>query len=81
MTGPGVEPGVERLHLIDLTRSAAACKAVYAGSIPTPASIFFNALALPCQALLCVFGESTFAIHSGGDAETGSVSSPILSLT
>jgi hypothetical protein len=69
------------MHLIDLTERAAACKAVYAGSIPTPASKYFNALALACQALLCVFGESTFAIHSGADAETGSVSSPILSLT
>jgi hypothetical protein len=37
--GPGVEPGVECLHLVDLKRSAAACKAVYAGSIPTSASI------------------------------------------
>jgi hypothetical protein len=36
--GPGVKPGVKRTHLIDLVGSAAACKAVYAGSIPTPAS-------------------------------------------
>jgi hypothetical protein len=38
VTGPGVKPGVKRAHLIDLSDSAAACKAVYAGSIPTPAS-------------------------------------------
>jgi hypothetical protein len=38
VTGPGVKPGVERTHLIDLYDCAAACKAVYAGSIPTPAS-------------------------------------------
>jgi hypothetical protein len=38
VTGPGVKPGGKRTHLIDLIRSAAACKAVYAGSIPTPAS-------------------------------------------
>jgi hypothetical protein len=31
-------PGVKRTHLIHLLVSAAACKAVYAGSIPTPAS-------------------------------------------
>jgi hypothetical protein len=36
--GPGVKPGVKRTHLIDLLVSAAACKAVYAGSIPTPAA-------------------------------------------
>jgi hypothetical protein len=34
----GVKPGVKRKHLIDLFVGAAACKAVYAGSIPTPAS-------------------------------------------
>jgi hypothetical protein len=38
VTGPGVKPDVKRTHLIDLFVSAAACKAVYAGSIPTPAS-------------------------------------------
>jgi hypothetical protein len=31
-------PGVKRTHLIDLFVSAAACRAVYAGSIPTPVS-------------------------------------------
>jgi hypothetical protein len=34
----GGSPGGKRTHLIDLMESAAACKAVYAGSIPTPAS-------------------------------------------
>ena len=34
----GGKPGRKRTHLIDLYMSAAACKAVYAGSIPTPAS-------------------------------------------
>ena len=30
--------GVKTTYLVDLRRAAAACKAVYAGSIPTPAS-------------------------------------------
>jgi hypothetical protein len=34
----GGSPGGKRTHLVDLMESAAACKAVYAGSIPTPAS-------------------------------------------
>jgi hypothetical protein len=34
-----VKPGVKQTHLLDLQKGAAACKAVYAGSIPTPASI------------------------------------------
>jgi hypothetical protein len=45
--GPGVKPGVKRTHLIDLVGSAAACKAVYAGSIPTPASKYVKNLAAP----------------------------------
>ena len=45
--GPGVKPGVKRTHLIDLFVSAAACKAVYAGSIPTPASKYVKNLAAP----------------------------------
>jgi len=36
--GPTLISGVKRAHLIDAKASAAACKAVYAGSIPTPAS-------------------------------------------
>ena len=36
--GTGVKPGGKQRHLIDLIRSVAACKAVYAGPIPTPAS-------------------------------------------
>ena len=38
-SGWGGKRGVKRTHLIDLFVSTAACKAVYAGSIPTPASI------------------------------------------
>ena len=34
----GVKPGVNHTHLLDLQKCEAACKAVYAGSIPTPAS-------------------------------------------
>ena len=49
---------------------AAACKAVDAGSIPTPASKSFNGLALSLSLTFVFFGESTFAIHSGCDAAT-----------
>ncbi len=33
----GGKPGGKRTHLIDLYKSAAACKALHAGSIPTSA--------------------------------------------